>query len=261
MMMNRRRRLVAALALMFATLVVGASAATAVDRLADASATFFGMSAFDHSFSGSPEGNYLFLEQLGFFSLALLGTGDPSACYSLGVTNTGADAGDVFISFDVPIAALGMNTVRATLSVDLEDTNGDNNVSLEPGFPGAIQRGLLTEGMSASLIPVDLGTSLNTPGVHTFEVGTMMSIDGPTSASNGFLTLLVAFTLSAGDTATLRGQIVQDDGTDAPVCEIPPLPPRKSAVPAPALAGWGATLLALSLLSFGTWRLTRRQAP
>lgn len=166
--------------------------------------------------------------------LALSGVGDPSICYGLEVTNPleeeedefGNPTGNVFLNIDMPIAALGANTVRASLTIELADTNGDGTAFLRhrAGF-SEFQRASLVNGPGGTPLGVALGVSdIEAPGTYELEVGTSTPIAGPTSTMPATTSLITTFILSPGDTVLMRGQVVQDDGSGAPVCEIPGQP-------------------------------------
>lgn len=164
------------------------------------------------------------------FRLILLGTllyltgfFDPSLCYALEVTNPHEEEGSVFFNVDVPIPPLGANTVRAKLIIELADTNGDGTAFLKhrAGF-SEFQRAFLVDGPSGTPLGIALGVAdITSPGTYELEVGTTSPIAGPTTATDAKTSLITTFILSPGDTVLLRGQIVQDDGSGAPVCEIP----------------------------------------
>lgn len=179
----------------------------------------------------SDGGAFIFRLLLFTTLLYLLGYGDPSICYALEVTNPleeeedefGNPTGNVFFNVDMPIAPLGANTVRAKLTIELADTNGDGTAYLKhrAGF-SEFQRAFLVNGPSGTPLGVALGVAdITAPGVYEFETGQTSPIAGPTSATDAKTSLITTFLLSPGDTVLLRGQIVQDDGSGAPVCEIP----------------------------------------
>lgn len=157
-------------------------------------------------------------------AVAIEGFGDPSLCYRLEVTRpVGADFGDVFFDVDLPIAPLQANAVSATLSIELVDTNGDGMASLthRAGFT-EFQRGFLVQGPNGTSLGVHLGIpDLTAPGLYEFEAGISTPIAGPTTSEAATTSLVTTFILSPGDTVLVRGKIVQDDGSGAPVCEIP----------------------------------------
>lgn len=224
-MRHRRRAAFAAAAFVLALLTATARPATAGEVLK----AFLTSPGLPISFSKDVQ------PDLGaYFARLLLATtllyfnafGDPSICYALEVTNPledEDDGGNVFFNVDMPIAALGANTVRAKLIIELADTNGDGTAFLKhrAGF-SEFQRAFLVDGPSGTPLGIALGVAdITAPGVYELEVGTTSPIAGPTTATDATTSLITTFILSPGDTVLLRGQIVQDDGSGAPVCEIP----------------------------------------
>lgn len=222
---NRRRRRATFAAAVCALALVAARPATA----GEVTEVFLTSPGLPTSFSRDVQPDLR-----AYFARLLLATtllyfnafGDPSICYALEVTNPledEDDGGNVFFNIDMPIAPLGANTVRAKLIIELADTNGDGTAFLKhrAGF-SEFQRAFLVEGPSGTPLGIALGVAdITAPGIYELEVGTTSPIAGPTTAIDAKTSLITTFILSPGDTVLLRGQIVQDDGSGAPVCEIP----------------------------------------
>ena len=232
---HRRRPPLIAAAVLLATLTTTARPAAAVGS----AQVFLATPGLPVSFGDdiqSDGGAFIFRALLFATLLYLSGYGDPSICYALEVTNpleddedvNGNPTGNVFFNVDMPIAPLDSNTVRAKLTIELADTNDDGIAYLKhrAGF-SEFQRAFLVNGPSGTPLGVALGVAdITEPGVYEFETGTTSPISGPTTPPNesAITSLITTFILSPGDTVLLRGQIVQDDGSGAPVCEIPGQP-------------------------------------
>jgi len=176
-------------------------------------------------------GSFLLEVAIAGARIVVFARGDPSICYSAEVHNSlteaedefGNPTGNVFLSWDMPIAPLGANSVRATLEVELVDANQDGVAYMthRAGF-AEFQRAFLVQGASGESLGVHLGLpDLTAPGVYAFEAGFETPIAGPTSAEAAVTSLISTFILSPGDTVLLRGKVVQDDGSGTPECEIP----------------------------------------
>ncbi len=166
-----------------------------------------------------------FLFDVGVF-LAMSYVQDPSICYALQLHNPTPTAKELFLTFDMPVGALPVHDLKAELEVDLIDSNGDQEASLNKvvGYP-TLQRGLDIEGMGSEgrvVAVVDVGDAIGSPGSHratTFRLG-----GGPALPEGGSFGLRLAGFLSAGDTAKIRGRLIQDDGSGPPICSFPSFP-------------------------------------
>ena len=161
------------------------------------------------------------------YEVAVNGVADPSLAYNVWITQPEED--DLipgFLSVEMPITSLaGPNTVSAELTIELTDSNQDGIATLSPshGF-GGFQRAFIFENNGEPIFNPswDLGSSeINAPGIYTYRMEPQPGVIDPDADT---LRLIVRFDLSPGDTAQFKGNVIIDDGSGAPVAQIPLLP-------------------------------------
>jgi hypothetical protein len=151
----------------------------------------------------------------------------PSFCYRLQVTNADQEEENVFASIDLPVTVAGESSVRMTLTVELQDSNGDGWATLNGLRPGdGLQRAYLQRWNAANFQDTrlggqDLGTPLAQPGAYSFELGTTTMVGGPSVPDADTLTGILNVRLSPGDTIQVVGTAVLDDGSGQPACAVP----------------------------------------
>ena len=169
--------------------------------------------------------DYKTKETLKSMSGVVFGRADSSICYSLRVTNPGDEPLRAGLRIEVPMTAIGPNTLQSTLHMHVHDENG-GGVSVVRSFPGGLQTCFVGEGPNFTLLPVDLGGDIAVAGPHDFDVGTGAPLNGPELPNADALILSMAFILSPGDRVDAQGRVLIDQGGGEP-CTIPPLPLTK----------------------------------
>jgi hypothetical protein len=150
--------------------------------------------------------------------------GDPSVCYHVQLVNGASDSSDpllpdpdpIVVSAELPLAAFGPHTLRTELDVTVEDRNGDGIAYLRPVTVGGfLQRAYAwSESTEASSARTD--GSIESAGSYHFEAS-----GAGGGLGDGNLSVNMHVRLSPEDRLVVRGRVVLDDGSGAPLCEIP----------------------------------------
>jgi hypothetical protein len=176
-------------------------------------------------------------EFAGAFAAAALGLGggeirltfegdpDPSLDYVLEVENLSGQAQNVTFSLLMPMVALSaLDQVSASLEVALTDVDGSGSAFLAPLNANVQQATVSEDGFTATSLGVDVGVGTFDPG-GAFSAGPIAGPAPNPAIGPAWVALAVTggFSLSAGDAATLTGNV--------------------TLVPEPSLALLGAAVL------------------